>query len=1242
LHHLFNVNPLSFRYLYIFSIFALPKINSQPLQPLMNLIKTIFVKAALTALMIYGLAGTVQAQTTLTFDETPGTTFWYNNGLGFQSSGSDQVGNTDPMGGTGGHWISNGDAGAGMLSAFGVDINVNSLYMKTSNPGQISGLIIRGYDVNGVEKYNSGPLNPSIYQSTYTFITLNFVRVRKLKFEWTNGGSGTVYIDNLDYCLLPTIDTDPTYQFICPSGGNVTFSIVDYGAFNYQWQEDQGGGFVSLSNGGIYTGVNTSSLNITGATSAMNGWQYRCIAMGSCTPTDTSDPAGIVVDGSVMANLASQTSTLCNGYSDGTATVNVTYGIQPYSYSWSTGGSTTATGTALPAGTHTCTVTNGCLTTTDVQVTITEPSPLSISVASQNDVYCNGASNGSATMSVSGGTGPYLLDWFVNGSFLYTGDPSLTQNGPAGTYSITVTDVNGCSANTGVFLINEPPPLNGTVVSQTNVDCFGNSTGSATVSGTGGTPGYTYNWLSGGTTDTETGLTTGSYSCMITDAYGCQMTFPVNITQPPPLSYSVNAQSNAICNGGTGTANVMGLGGTFSYSFLWSPSGETTSNGFNLPAGTNTLTITDGNGCSTMAMINISEPPAIQPNFTVTDVSCNGAADGAISTSATGGTGTLYYNWIPGGSNAPAITGLAPNNYNLEITDDNGCFLSDFAAVNEPAAMSLTIATTDITCNGANDGTANAVVSGGILPYNYLWNGGSSTAVMITALGPGSNSCMVTDANGCQLTNSGTVNEPAVLSVGAGFHNPLCFGGSDAMAYAIPSGGTLPYTYAWSPGGGTTDTITNLPGTVYTIVLTDANGCRDTNFAIITDPNPVTVSILQTDTACGGSAGCIAQATPGGGTGVYTSYAWSSGGTGATETHLAGQTYTCTVTDDNGCTGNGTVSIFEFTTNITGHISTQSLGSVAAGSGNVYVFKYQPGAAGYDTVSITGIDASSNYLAPNVDSGQFLIKVVLNPAIYGSSIPTYYGNAFQWDSSIVVNHGCIADDPADIEVLELPAATGPGVVSGYILEGDSFGVGLRINGALIPPPHICVPGGPLKGIDVKLGKNPGGGIQARVMTDSTGKYEFTNLPLMGYRIYVDIPNLPMDSTREIVLDASNNVSVQNNYFADSASIYVNPDTVVPVGIYASAKIYENHFSIYPNPARDQLYVSLDLSKAGDVNITLTNALGQAIKTESIPDVSTGTLAHRLDLSTLQLKAGVYFICAVHDNKKYTQRLVVIE
>lgn len=326
-------------------------------------------------------------------------------------------------------------------------------------------------------------------------------------------------------------------------------------------------------------------------------------------------------------------------------------------------------------------------------------------------------------------------------------------------------------------------------------------------------------------------------------------------------------------------------------------------------------------------------------------------------------------------------------------------------------------------------------------------------------------------------------------------------------------------------------------------------------------------------------------------------------------------------------------------TNLTGHVSTPPPSSLNMNNGYVYVFKHQPGSAALDTVGYTSVDVNGDYLFTPLNAGDYLIKVLPNETAFPLAVPTYYGNAFQWDSSWVYTHGCAQEDTADIQVIEMSGTTGIASISGYVLEGPGFGNARYGLGGGHDSPFI--PGGPLKGIDVKLGKNPGGGVQARVRSDSSGFYQFLNVPVGGYKVYVDVPNLPMDSTREITIAGADS-SIQNNYFIDSARVYINPDTVTFVGMNELKPQSLSEMLVFPNPAKNMAYISYQLKESTKVSFEITNAMGQKLKVEPARNYPKGDNIFVLNFETLKFSGGVYFVSMITIEGKQTQRIVVID
>ncbi|WP_035662658.1 SprB repeat-containing protein, partial [Flavobacterium seoulense] len=311
-------------------------------------------------------------------------------------------------------------------------------------------------------------------------------------------------------------------------------------SYTYSWAPS--GGTAATATGlaaGTYT-VTVTDANACQATRSFTITQPTALNTTAGTKTDVS----------------------CNGGSNGTATVAPTGGTPSYTYSWAPSGGTAATATGLAAGTYTCTITdaNGCQGTKSF--TITQPTALNTTAGTKTDVSCNGGSNGTATVSPTGGTPSYTYSWAPSG-----GTAATATGLAAGTYTVTVTDANGCQG-TKSFTITQPSALNTTAGSKTDVSCNGGSNGTATVSPTGGTPSYTYSWApSGGTAATATGLAAGTYTVTVTDANGCQGTKSFTIAQPTALSLTTGGgKTDVSCNGGSnGTATVAPTGGTPSY-----------------------------------------------------------------------------------------------------------------------------------------------------------------------------------------------------------------------------------------------------------------------------------------------------------------------------------------------------------------------------------------------------------------------------------------------------------------------------------------------------------------------------------------------------------------------------------------------------------------------------------------------------------------------------------------------------
>ena len=442
-----------------------------------------------------------------------------------------------------------------------------------------------------------------------------------------------------------------------------------------------------------------------------------------------------------------------------------------------------------------------------------------------------------------------------------------------------------------------------TATSQTNISCNGGNNGSATVTGIGGN-GITYNWTpSGGTAATATGLSAGTYTCTISNICGNTGTVTVTITQPAVLA-NTTMQNDVSCNGANdGNAMVMVTGGVGPYTYLWAPSGGTLATASGLAPGTYTCTTTDANSCTLSQTFNITEPAALTISTMQTNILCNGGNNGTAMVMVSGGSAPYIYSWTPSGGNAATATGLTAGTYTCVIIDSHTCLSSQTFVITEPTLLVAAATATSITCNGGS-ATVTVTATGGTLPYT-----GDSTFIVIA----GTYSYTVVDTNGCSSTTSITVTEPTAIVTAVTQTNVSCFAGNNGTIDLTVSGGTSPYTFDWNSGTYTTEDLTGLLAGNYVGIVTDSNGCTSTITVTITEPDVLvaTVTLATNPSTCSGSDGSI-DISIFGGTPGYT-FLWSNAATTEDISALSAGSYSCVVTDNNGCIANVNDTLTSFT-----------------------------------------------------------------------------------------------------------------------------------------------------------------------------------------------------------------------------------------------------------------------------------------------------------------------------------------
>jgi len=650
---------------------------------------------------------------------------------------------------------------------------------------------------------------------------------------------------------------------------------------------------------------------------------------------------------------------LCNGDQTGLATVTSTGGCTPYFYSWSHDPIlNTPVATNLPSGTFTVFVTdvNGCASEDEVTIEIAEPGE-PITATFDVTVYPNGfnvtcaeANDGAIDMTLSGGTPSYSILWFKDGLFF-----SATQdvsNLGCGTYTVEITDENGCEFTESIEILC-PPPIN-IQFSSTPNPCLSPDAGLGTISVTvtGGIPGYDFDWSGpGGYTSIDedlTGLNSGTYTLTVTDSNGCTQTVNVVVATSDEIIIDglvTDASCFGVCDGSI-DLTVNGVGGGFS--FEWTLNNNlfsTDEDVFNLCAGFYQVLVTDIGGCTQVAAFNVSQPAEII--IIIDEIvlpACFGTNDGSIEITVSGGTGALTVEWLPydapilpdfPGSSDEDIFNLFDGIYTVVVTDENGCSNTATVVLSAPQIMDIFIEVTqfgdgfNISCAGAGDGQISVSVSGGtpdcVLfdPYCYDYDWGNSpigandpASPTLTQLDGGTYLVIVTDANGCIATTEIPMIEPepinvdAVLSDYNGF-NISCFDGSNGSITPLITGGTGVYVnYDWSSGDpiGANDpdaaTLTDLPAGTYILEVTDTNGCEFSGTFNLTEPDPITVNVDATIIpSCYQYSDGAISVSANGGVGLYD-YQWTGPScpcTGNVITNIQAGDYILTVTDENGC-----------------------------------------------------------------------------------------------------------------------------------------------------------------------------------------------------------------------------------------------------------------------------------------------------------------------------------------------------
>ncbi|MEN0003837.1 MAG: proprotein convertase P-domain-containing protein, partial [Bacteroidota bacterium] len=530
---------------------------------------------------------------------------------------------------------------------------------------------------------------------------------------------------------------------------------------------------------------------------------------------------------------------------------------------------------------------------------------LEITAFSITDINCFGANNGIVVTTLENGDGPYT--YFLD-EVATTNTDGIFNDLTPGPHIIGVMDAEMCRDTINIF-IAEPDEVIVNAQINTAINCFNADNGTLIASAVGGDGNFTYTWSTDPTNPTQdiTDVAAGTYTVTATDGQNCVGTTSIDITQPDSLEVSVSF-TNPVCFGSTdGSASASATGGTGNYTYAWSSGTATAELVQELGAGEICVSVTDENGCETVACELLTAPETIVVDeITFTPVDCNGFNTGTASVTISGGNEPYTYLWNDGlGQTTPTATSLLAGTYEVVATDANGCQTSAQIEVTEPDTITIAPTIADVNCTGDATGSISLNVAGGVGDYTFEWNT-QDNAASIEDLTAGIYNLTVTDENSCVFEADYTITEPAAaLQVSLMQTLEGCFGNAGSEVSATATGGTGEYTYLWEDGQDEFLAI-GLDSVEISLQVTDENGCLAEASITPSDLEPLMVNVIPNFPTCFGlSDGRLGVNDIMGGAGTLLEdydFEWDNGQTGPIATNLVGdRSYVLMVSDNQGC-----------------------------------------------------------------------------------------------------------------------------------------------------------------------------------------------------------------------------------------------------------------------------------------------------------------------------------------------------
>ncbi len=925
------------------------------------------------------------------------------------------------------------------------------------------------------------------------------------------------------------------------------------------------------------------------------------------------------------------------GANNGGAEILISGGTAPFTLSID--GMPGAEVNILPPGMYDFTVEDAEGCTFSDSFTIAENDSDIMINATTTDPTCT-AANGSILLTLTGGAGNISVLW-NDGS-----TDSDRLNLAAGTYSVTTTDANGCTAEENFTLTATDGELDFSITIN-DVNCNGGTDASFALDITDGTEPYTV-FIDGTEVDDFTNLAAGEYLISVNDAAGCTVEMPITIAQPPLLL--VDAEIiNPGCAGNDGSIQLLLSGGTGTYTVVWTDDADAGLLRENLTAGSYTVNVKDENNCVTTVTFTLTDTEGmLNLDLEIFDVACFGENTGEVLPAVTGAEMPVVF-MLNGTENAP-LNALAAGDYELTATDANGCSAVVNFTVSQPATLLITETVNNANC-GQNNGSIDLEIVGGTpFPddgYNIEWNAGNGEN-----LAAGSYSVTVTDAENCTLTETYTVTGGEEFSVMIATETADCNGGEGSVMMSF-QGGTPPFAYNLN-GEIMTDLPLTLSAGFYQLLVTDAAGCSDAVEFLIGQPTAINYFAEILDAECGEDTAAVNFFSLSGGTGEYT-FLWSDGATDFDRTFTENGDYRLTITDSNGCTA--VSQIFEI------FIPEPIVIDADENPGDFQGIT----CAGADDATVTvtvagGVEPytyqwSNGATTPTIDSlppGEYLLNVTDSLGCSEIFVATFpEPTEFFFESLTVTDADCNLENGS---LTVTPAGGSAPYV--FFLDGTqtenevtdlspgNYEITARdANGCEIAATFTVAEIGCLTGsgfvflITENTVDLAAQSVELHWMTEGeTNNGFFIVEHSLDGENYTDasglLPGNGTEATHEY-FNLCENMALGTHFFRiryiDAAGNMLRSEVT-------EAKLLPQNstaFSVYPNPFTSEF--SVNLLRVGTQNQTmvLTNILGHEIMREVLP---AGDLVRRFDLS--DKKAGIYFVTIVCAGKRNrTLRLV---